>query len=166
MLKLLAASTVALTLVAVSGPAHAYCDEDCAYEMHEAAQEAAYERATAHEEREEEASDRYQRDPRYDQRAGALRMQKEQETRAQRSEPKRSAQQKRAIDRRAAEPEPEPATQIHQPIAKVATENSSITSVTTRLADESGSERPAGQRDVGCKTFFPATNMTLSVPCD
>lgn len=157
MLKLLAASTVALTLVAASGPAHAYCDEDCAYEMHEAAQEAAYERATAHEEREEEASDRYQRDPRYDQRAGALRMQKE---------PKRSAQQRRAMDRRAAEPEPEPATQIHQPIAKVATENSSITSVTTRLADDSGSERPAGQRDVGCKTFFPATNMTLSVPCD
>lgn len=162
MLKLLTVSTALLTIAAASSPAHAYCDEDCAYEMHEAAQEAAYERAAAREERDED--DGYRSNPGYDQRGDRLRMQKEQAARVQRSEPKRTA--KRTMDRRASEPEPEPATQIQQPISKVATENSSITGASTRLADDSASNRPTGQRDVGCKTFFPATNMTLSVPCD
>lgn len=165
MMKLLAASAALFTIaVAGSQPARAWCDEDCAYEMHEAAQESAYERAAAREEAQEEGS-RYRGSDRDEQRAMRARMQQsERDARDTSSEAKRSRQ--KSVSEPRVEPEPAPSTRAQSARSKVATENSSITSGSTQLADDNSFGRATSRRDLGCKTFFPATGMTLSVPCD
>ncbi len=132
--------------------AQAWCDEDCVYEAHEAA----YERAAAREEAEEEGyvverqtRQRQRRDdPREVQQASAR---------------KRPSTVRRGDEQRAAR---RPTENASQPESTAASENSSIAAGMTRVAegDDQRSEPP--HREIGCKTFFPTVGMTLSVPCD
>ncbi|MEO8421398.1 MAG: hypothetical protein ABI457_09410 [Hyphomicrobium sp.] len=162
MIKLLAASAAAfITLTAALAPTARACDEDCAYEAHEAAYESAYERSSAREEAAEEGYSSY-------------------EGRRSSGSPSRRGQagpaaqtEKSAVsssESRRAEPkpvDPEPRTQSRTPRTKVADENSSISSdsETDRIADDDSSQRrPA--KAVGCRKYFPAAGMTLSVPCE
>jgi hypothetical protein len=93
-------------------------------------------------------------------------MQNERDARETSQEMKRSQQKRYSEPRSEPEPTPASSTRSQSSRSKVATENSTITSGSTELADDNSFSRPAAKRDVGCKTFFPATGMTLSVPCD
>lgn len=171
MIKLLAAGAAAMTFaLAGSENASAWCDEDCLYEAHEAAQETAYERAAERSERLEEPDDEartFRAMRRGDDRAAAAAMMQKnaRSSRARQMELQRAAQRDRSDNEaRASEPSTPP---IEAPSpSKAANENSSIATASTRIADDDGYARPSSRPDPGCKTFFPATGMTLSVPCD
>ena len=161
MIKLLAASAAAfITLTATLAPAARACDEDCAYEAHEAAYESAYERASAREEAAEEGYSSYE-----GRRSSGSPSRRGQADRAARAEKSAAS----SSESRRAEPkpvDPEPRTSS-TPRTKVADENSSISteSGSDLFADDNSSQRrPA--KAIGCRKYFPAAGMTLSVPCE
>ena len=136
------------------------CDEDCAYEAHEAAYERAEERASAREEAAEEGYN-YSGDHR------SSRSSSRREQAAARAAQAQKAGAKSSESRRAEpKPEPAPSTQIRSPRIKVAKESSSISTETgsNRVAEDDSSERPAIA--VGCKKYIASAGMTLSVPCE
>jgi hypothetical protein len=157
-----AAATILLTLLCAPD-ARAYCDEDCAYEVHEAAEERASEHAYA---REEAAEEGYVRDDRRSERAPQREPQRDKRAARVKESETPAARQVPSV-KRVAEPQPEPQTpapeQRKSAPKSVASENSSIASETTQIAEDDTSGR---KREVGCKTFFPSVGMTLSVPCD
>jgi hypothetical protein len=158
MLRLLAATAVTLlTLAAAATPGAKACDEDCAYERHEAAYERAYERESAREEAAEEGY--YSRGSSGS--SGASRR------RAQRATP-RQQQPEQTV----AEPKPSTPAQSEPRTVrtKVAKENSSVATGSRDVAtdyvifEDTPRERKAA-RSTGCKSYFPSVGMTLSVPC-
>lgn len=146
--------------------ANAWCDEDCAYEAHEAAYERASEREYAIEEAVEEG---YVPDRRRGERAYRSDRSGSRGRSFSQAEPRGAEAAKRA-----AEPQPRSAPSADQPRTriKVATENSSIATGiatgtgTSRIAEDDSGTQAHVQREVGCKTFFASVGMTLSVPCD
>lgn len=157
MIKLLAACAAAfITLTAAVAPGASACDEDCAYEAHEAAYERAYERGSAREEAAEESY--YSSGGR---RSGSA-SRRERAARAEKSAAWSSAS-------RRAEPkpvDPAPSTESRTPRTKVAKENSSVSTEpgSDRIAEDTFERRPA--KAVGCKEYFASVGMTLSVPCE
>ena len=160
MLRLLATTTVTLlTLTAAATPGAKACDEDCAYERHEAAYERHYERETAREEAAEEGY--YSRGSSGS--SGAARR------RAAAQRAPRQQQPEQSI----AEPKPSTPAQSEPRTVrtKVAKENSSVATGSRDLAaDDVGYEDTPRERktsrSTGCKSYFPSVGMTLSVPCD
>lgn len=159
MIKLLAASAAAfITLTAAVAPVASACDEDCAYEAHEAAYDRAYERASA---REEAAEEGYFSSG--GRRSSGSASRREQAARAEKSAAS-SSESRRAEPKPA---DPAPSTQSRTPRTKLAKENSSISteSGSGGIAEEDTFERrPA--KAVGCKKYFASVGMTLSVPCE
>lgn len=158
MIRLPAATAAAIVLGLLGCPgAQAWCDEDCAYEAHEAAYERATEREYA---REEAGEDGYvierSRSSRGERRAAR-------NTDYSRPDQRNGAAMKRVAGPRA---EPPPSVETSRGPTKVATENSTIATGTTRIAEDDSSGQETPRREVGCKTFFPSAGMTMSVPCD
>ena len=161
MLRLLAATAVTLlTLTAAATPGAKACDEDCAYERHEAAYERAYEREAAREEAAEEGY--YSRGSSGS--SGASR---------RRAAAQRAAPRQQQLEQTVAEPKPSTPAQSEPRTVrtKVAKENSSVATGSRDVAADDGSyedtprERKTS-RPTGCKSYFPSVGMTLSVPCD
>jgi hypothetical protein len=159
MLRLLAATAATfLTLAAAATPGAKACDEDCAYERHEAAYERAYERESAREEAAEEGY--YNR--------GSSGSSGTSRRRAQ-----RAATRQQQPEQTVAEPKPSTPAQSEPRTVrtKVAKENSSVTTGSSEVAaddvtfEDTPRERKAS-RSTGCKSYFPSVGMTLSVPCD
>jgi hypothetical protein len=154
MIRLLAATAATLLAVAItSAPdASAGCDEDCAYEAQEAAYERAYERAYAREEAEEEGY--YSPQRRSSSRSSRRRAQAERAT-------------KQAPQKYLAEPKPTAPSQSQPrtPRTRIASENSSIATGESDVAEDD-SFGLAARREVGCKKFIASAGMTLSVPCE
>jgi hypothetical protein len=48
----------------------------------------------------------------------------------------------------------------------VATENSSIATGESEVAEDDSSGRAAFRKELGCKKFFASAGMTLTVPCE
>lgn len=157
MIRLLAVTAATLlTLTVVSSPgAHAWCDDDCAYEAREAAYERAYEREAAREEAEEEGY--YQPQQRSVSKAARRR------AKTERAETKKAAQQKQI-----AEPKPTAPAQSppRTPRTRVASENSSIASEHDEVAEDDSFGRAPLVREVGCKKFIASAGMTLSAACE
>lgn len=130
----------------------AWCDDDCVIEAHEAA----YERAAAREEAEEEGYV-VEQQPRHRPRRDEPRQAEQTYARTRQSAAKRDDDQ--PVARR-------PADSSSQPRATAKIENSSIATSGTRLAEGTDDRSGTAHREVGCKTFFPTVGMTLSVPCD
>lgn len=130
----------------------AWCDEDCVIEAHEAA----YERAAAREEAEEEGYV-IERQTHQRPRQGERRQVEQTYARSRPSPAKRNDEQPAAR---------QPADSSSQPRATAKSENSSIATGGTRLAEGNDDRSEPAHREVGCKTFFPTVGMTLSVPCD
>jgi hypothetical protein len=159
MLRLLAATAVTLlTLTAAATPGAKACDEDCAYERHEAAYERAYERESAREEAAEEGY--YSRGSSGS--SGASRR------RAQRAAPRQQQPEQTVAEPQLSTPaQSEPRTVR----TKVAKENSSVATGSHEVAaddvnhEDTPRERKTS-RSTGCKSYFPSVGMTLSVPCD
>ena len=160
MLRLLAATTFTLLTLAAVTPGATACDEDCAYERHEAAYERAYERESAREEAAEEGyynrgSSGY---------SGASR---------RRAAAQRAAPRQQEPEQTVAEPKPSTPAQSEPRTVrtKVAKESSSIATGSREIAaddvssDDALRERKTS-RSTGCKSYFPSVGMTLSVPCD
>ncbi|MEI9901476.1 MAG: hypothetical protein WDN31_16550 [Hyphomicrobium sp.] len=150
MTKLPAASAAAILLCLFSIPdARAGCDEDCVYEAHEAAYEQASERAYAREEAAEEGyvlnTGRGEGSSRKEKRAASP---KDLDPAEARSAP---------AAKRVTEPRPAPAPASETPRArtKVASENSSITTGTTQLAEDDVSPRTALQREGRLQDVLP-----------
>lgn len=155
MIKLPAAGAAALLLCLLGiSDARAWCDEDCAYEAHEAAYERAAEREYAREEAEEEGYA-----------TGGNRGDRSSRS-ARRNSDGRADQRSPPAAKRVAEPKPVPPVDKRPAATKVATENSSIATGNTLIAVDDSLARGPSQRELGCKTFFPSVGMTLSVPCD
>lgn len=133
--------------------AQAWCDEDCAYEAHEAAYERAVELQGAREDGDDEG----------------YAIQDRRALRSQRSE-KSAEPSAPPTQRRVAAPRSEPTPAVEKPRppprSKVAIESSSIATGATKVAEDDSGGREVVRRDVGCKTFFPSVGMTLSVRCD
>lgn len=159
MIKLLAASAAAfITLTAAVAPGASACDEDCAYEAHEAAYERAYERGSAREEAEEGYYSSGGR------RSGSA---SRRERAALAAQAEKSAASSSASRRAEPKPvDPAPSTESRTPRTKVAKENSSVSteSGSDRIAEDTFERRPA--KAVGCKKYFASVGMTLSVPCE
>jgi hypothetical protein len=154
MIKLLgvsAATFLALATTFASG-ARA-CDEDCAYEAHEAAYERAYERESMREEAAEE---------------GYYSSEGRRSSRSSRRREQAAQKQKASSESRIAEPkpDPEPRTQSRTPRTKLATENSSISggSSASQTAEDDTYNQPV--KAVGCKKYIASAGVTLSVPCE
>ncbi|MFA5898414.1 MAG: hypothetical protein WC829_04800 [Hyphomicrobium sp.] len=160
MIKIPAVGAVAIMLSFLGIPhAQAWCDEDCVYEAYEAAEEREAQRADAREEAAEAGY--YVPDRRSTDRSSKS---ARNSTRSRDSD--RSAAREHEVAKRVGEParEPTPSVDKRRSPTNVASENSSITTETTRIATDDGGGRV--EREVGCKTFFPSVGMTVSVPCD
>lgn len=163
MIKLSATSAAALLLATIfAGPAHAYCDEDCAYERQEAAYERAYERSY------QEDDEGYGRPSR-----GASRSFRRSKTaRAEpQSEPRAAKSKSRTKtagdDDTADEPKSAKRTKLGARNGAVKNENSSIAEGSTRLAEDDGEPVPRkSNKALGCRSYLPSVGQTVSVPCD
>jgi hypothetical protein len=158
MIKTLAvAAATFIALTTAFSPSVRACDEDCAYEAHEAAYERAEENASV---REEAAEEGYSYGGRRSSGSPSRR-----EQAAARGAQKAAAQ---SSESRHAEPkaDPAPSTQTRSPRTRVAKENSSISTEngSKRLAEDDSYERPT--KAVGCKKYIASAGMTLSVPCE
>ncbi|CAN1722477.1 conserved exported protein of unknown function [Hyphomicrobium sp. 1Nfss2.1] len=130
----------------------AWCDEDCVIEAHEAA----YERAAAREEAEEEG---YVIEPQTRQRPRRGEPRQIEQTYARNRPSPAKRDDEPPVTR-------QPADSRSQTRATAKIENSSIATSGTRLAEGDDYRSEPAHREVGCKTFFPTVGMTLSVPCD
>jgi len=160
MIKTLAvAAATFIALTAAFNPSVRACDEDCAYEAHEAAYERAEERSSA---REEAAEEGYSYGGR---RSSGFPSRREQAA-ARAAQAQKAAAQSSESRRAEPKPDPAPSTQTRSPRTKVAKENSSISTEngSKRLAEDDSYQRPA--KAVGCKKYFASAGMTLSVPCE
>jgi hypothetical protein len=157
--KLLAAGAAAcLAFTCLPGSGAIACDEDCAYEM----QEAAYERAEAREEAAEEGY--YPSQSRGDSRSMRRREQAAGKSAQRRA--RKSAAGESSVTEPKSEPDPEPKTLTRSKRGTaVVNENSSISNGSSRFAEDDTVER-VSTKPVGCKTYFPSVGMTISVPCD
>lgn len=167
-MKLSATSAAALLLATIlaSPAAHAYCDEDCAYERHEAAYERAEERQSAQEEYEG-----YGRQSRgFSQPSGrSARRAPQPEPQESKSSSQSESKTRKAVreDEPSSESKPTVTTRSQRlRDGDVANENSSIVGGTSRVAEDDTQEPRPAKRTVGCKTYFPSVGMTLSVRCD
>jgi leucyl aminopeptidase (aminopeptidase T) len=148
-----------IALTAAFSPNVRACDEDCAYEAHEATYERAEERASV---REEAAEEGYYSAGR---RSSGSSSRREQAA-ARAAQAQKAAAQSSESRRAEPKPDPAPSTQTRSPRTKVAKENSSISTEngSNRVAEDDSYQRPA--KAVGCKKYFASAGMTLSVPCE
>ncbi len=167
MIKQLVVGAACLAVTCLSGTVVWACDEDCAYEMREAAYEQAYDHAEA---RAEAAEEGYSL-PRSERGASRSAGRRESAGRgaAVPEEPRKPAQtraESRVAEQRSETPTRSEPQRQSKGAKGVLNENSSIASGSRSFAEDDTYDRPVSRKAVGCKTYFPSVGMTVSVPCD